>query len=73
MMRGEKKENIYAKTTLLPDWPWVYPEYSFTINRPVTSIQRILIDPTHRMADIKPDNNVYPTLTEVPRVKVTSE
>ncbi|TDB67848.1 M1 family metallopeptidase [Arundinibacter roseus] len=69
MMRGEKTENLYSKTTLLADWPWTYPEYSFSINRPVTSIQRIIIDPSSRLADIVPDNNVYPALTEVPRMQ----
>lgn len=73
MMRGEKQESIYSKTTLLPDWPWTYPEYSFSIDRPITSIQRILIDPTHRMADINPDDNAYPTLTEGTRMNVTGE
>ena len=70
MMRGEKKENFYAKTTLLPDWPWTYPEYGFTIDRPIKSIQRIVIDPSSRLADVNLDDNVYPALTEVPRVKV---
>ena len=73
MMRGEKQESIYSKTTLLPDWPWTYPEYSFSIDRPITSIQRILIDPTHRMADINPDDNAYPTLTDGTRMNGTSE
>jgi hypothetical protein len=73
MMRGEKKEDIYAKTTLLADWPWVYPEYSFTINKPITSIQRIVIDPTNRLADIKLENNYYPALVEVPVLKASAD
>jgi hypothetical protein len=73
MMRGEKQESLYTKTTLLADWPWVYPEYGFTISRPITAIQRIVIDPSYRLADINPENNFYPSLVEVPRLKATAE
>ncbi|WP_439559097.1 M1 family metallopeptidase [Dyadobacter sp.] len=70
IMRGEKDEKLYAKTTLLPDWGWTYPEYSFSINRNPTDISLIVIDPSMRMADINPDNNIYPLLPkETPRFK----
>ncbi|WP_221393922.1 M1 family metallopeptidase [Dyadobacter sp. NIV53] len=70
IMRGEKKESIYTKTTLLADWGWTYPEYSFYIERNLADIERIVIDPSLRMADINPDNNTYPTiLKENPRFK----
>lgn len=70
IMRGEKVENLYKKKTLLVDWGWTYPEYSFTISRPVTDIERIVIDPSQRMADMDLDNNVYPSLNkQVPRFK----
>ncbi|MCE6989226.1 M1 family metallopeptidase [Dyadobacter sp. CY323] len=70
IMRGEKEEKLYTKTTLLPDWGWTYPEYSFSIPRDMADIQRIAIDPSQRMADINPDDNYYPSIAkEVPRIK----
>ena len=70
MMRGEKSENFYTKTTLLSDWGWTYPEYSFPIERNLADIQRIVIDPSQRMADVNPENNSYPSITKgSPRLK----
>ena len=70
MMRGEKKENIYPKTTLLADWGWVYPEYAFSIDSNIANIIKIVIDPSQRMADLIPENNVYPLMKrELPRFK----
>ncbi len=60
MMRGEKK-NPYPdlERTVLPDWAWAYPTYQFTINKPLSSIKAITIDPSQLMADVKRDNNTY--------------
>jgi hypothetical protein len=60
MMRGEKP-NPYPnlKRTQLPDWPWAFPTYEFTINKPKSSIKAINIDPSQLMADVKRDNNLY--------------
>ena len=70
IMRGEKSEALYSKTTLLADWGWTYPEYSFSIDRNLADIERIVIDPSQRMADVDPDNNAYPTISrEQPRYK----
>jgi len=70
IMRGEKKENMYPKTTLLEDWGWAYTEYTFSIDRNLSEIQRIVIDPSQRMADINAENNTYPAaIKEIPRFK----
>ncbi|NIJ53276.1 M1 family metallopeptidase [Dyadobacter arcticus] len=70
IMRGEKEEKLFAKTQLLADWGWTYPEYTFSINRNASEIQRIAIDPSQRMADINLDNNVFPPLVkELPRFR----
>lgn len=70
MMRGEKKETIYQKTTLLSDWPWVYPQYEFEIDHSVDQIKQVRIDPSNRMADLWLDNNIYPTAEDpTPRMK----
>ncbi|ALM08506.1 peptidase M1 [Sediminicola sp. YIK13] len=60
MMRGEK-ENPYASLsrTILPDWPWAYPTYDFTIDKPMGEVRAIVLDPSELMADINRDNNIY--------------
>tara|TARA_R110001592_G_scaffold70737_1_gene216543 strand:- start:2802 stop:4649 length:1848 start_codon:yes stop_codon:yes gene_type:complete len=50
MMRGEKP----TTATILPDWAWSYPTYTFETSKPVSHIQ---IDPKERMADIDKSNN----------------
>lgn len=39
-------------------WPWVNPSYTVKVNMPSENIKRIVIDPSGRMADINPENNV---------------
>ena len=58
MMRG-KKENPFdtIKRTVLEDWAWAYPEYSFDIPVVTAKIKSIEIDPLKRMADINVFNN----------------
>ena len=60
MMRGEK-ENPYPniKRTVLADWPWAMPNYEFTIDRPLSEIKAILIDPSLLMADVDRNNNIW--------------
>jgi hypothetical protein len=50
MMRGEKP----TTSTILPDWAWAYPTYTFERSKPVSHIQ---IDPKELMADIDKGNN----------------
>ncbi|MGB5942520.1 MAG: M1 family metallopeptidase [Leeuwenhoekiella sp.] len=58
MMRGEKA-NPYPdfSRTVLEDWAWAYPTYTFTIDRPISAIKGLMIDPTERMADVDKSNN----------------
>ncbi|TDT46290.1 peptidase M1-like protein [Maribacter spongiicola] len=60
MMRGEKA-NPYEgiERTVIEDWPWAYPTYNFTINKPMSSIKAIVIDPSQLMADVNLENNVW--------------
>ncbi|SIQ03050.1 M1 family metallopeptidase [Maribacter ulvicola] len=60
MMRGEK-ENPYdgVKRTVINDWAWAYPSYDFEINKPMSSIQAIVIDPSQLMADVNLENNIW--------------
>ena len=60
MMRGEK-DNPYPqlKRTVLTDWPWANPSYSFTIDKPLKAIKAIVIDPSQLMADVQQENNLW--------------
>ncbi len=57
MMRGEKPSN--TPRTLLNDWAWAYPTYSFSINKSKSTIKSITIDPKSYMADINEVNNRF--------------
>ncbi|GAB1856201.1 M1 family metallopeptidase [Flavobacteriaceae bacterium MHTCC 0001] len=50
MMRGEKP----TKATIIKDWAWAYPTYTFETSKPITSVQ---IDPMGLMADVNLTNN----------------
>ncbi|MBT8282465.1 MAG: M1 family peptidase, partial [Muriicola sp.] len=60
MMRGEK-ENPYGqvKRTVIADWPWAYPSYSFEIAQPISNIKAVVIDPSQLMADVGNNNNLW--------------
>jgi hypothetical protein len=63
MMRGEKKNPYGAiKRTTLPDWPWAYPTFEFSVNRPLSDIRAVVIDPSLLMADVQLENNVWQPL-----------
>lgn len=58
-MRGEKPTEDYGiysnvKRTILPDWNWTVPTYTFPVDK-VPS--KIWIDPTQRLADIEAGDN----------------
>ena len=57
MMRGEKPGNSIR--TILDDWAWAYPSYSFTLSRPKSEIKSVIIDPSTLMADINRANNIF--------------
>lgn len=61
LMRGEKEpESSYADYTKLPDWPWAQPSYTVQLNQNIGKIEKIEIDPSNRMIDVMPGNNVWP-------------
>ena len=57
MMRGNKP----TKATVLEDWTWAHPSYSFSVNKDIKSIE---IDPSQLMADVNKKNNVYQSLNK---------
>ena len=50
MMRGEKP----TTATIIKDWAWGYPTYTFAAKKDVQSVE---IDPKNLMADINKENN----------------
>ncbi len=58
MMLGEKGSDYYD-FNVLPVWNWVAPEYEFSIDAGPDKIEKIIIDPSKRMADIDRENNVF--------------
>ncbi|PCI32617.1 MAG: peptidase M1 [Flavobacteriaceae bacterium] len=52
MMRGKKPSDA----TLLKDWAWAIPNYTFTTNK---TIKSVTIDPLKQTADIDRNNNVF--------------
>ncbi|PHR13783.1 MAG: peptidase M1 [Aequorivita sp.] len=59
MMWGEKPNPFTdLKRTVLADWPWAYPTYTFEIKNG-KKVKNMMIDATRRMADINQENNLY--------------
>lgn len=59
MMRGEKKAETDDKRIVHEDWPWTHPTYEFSIDRPISDILSVEIDPSGRMADTNRKNNKW--------------
>ncbi|MBK7007578.1 MAG: M1 family metallopeptidase [Saprospiraceae bacterium] len=65
LMREEKEPEVtYTDYTKLADWPWAQTVYKVQLNQPLSKIARIEIDPSNRMIDVMPDNNVWPRITK---------
>jgi hypothetical protein len=60
-MMSFEKENPTPKIsrTVLKDWAWGNPNYSFEITKAKDKIKKITIDPSGLMADVKPENNTF--------------
>ena len=59
-MRGNKSSDSYLNDfKILSDWPWVYQYYQFESTIKHNEIKQIAIDPSSRLADINPQNNVW--------------
>jgi len=60
MMRAEKANPFPAmKRTQLEDWPWAFPTYTLTIDKPLSEINAMTIDAQQLMADIDRSNNSW--------------
>ncbi len=60
LMRGSKPNaGDYEAMTTEAGWSWVNPTYELTVPVKFDKINKIEIDPSGRMADVKRDNNIY--------------
>lgn len=59
MMRGEKTAEGKIKRTVLEDWPWTNATYELVLDHKFKNIERLEIDPSHRLADLDLKNNVF--------------
>ncbi len=63
IMRGAKKGDpaLYknASFTVLEDWDWVNPNYSFEIKTKMRNIEKIEINASKKMADLNTENDQY--------------
>jgi hypothetical protein len=57
MLLGQKP----TTATIINDWSWVQPSYTFTVSKPVKSVE---IDSSQRMADIDRSNNVFEVIKD---------
>ncbi|WP_339810254.1 M1 family metallopeptidase [uncultured Imperialibacter sp.] len=61
LMRGVKEhDDPSIPRTILTDWPWTHPYYTFSIPKKPKDIRYMEIDPTQRMADTDRTNQSYP-------------
>jgi Peptidase family M1 domain len=58
-MMNFEKPSLNATRTILNDWAWAQPIFSFSITKPKSSIKKITIDAAGLMADVKKENNVF--------------
>jgi len=64
LMRGIKSKKSLGANKIVThaDWPWVYKSYTLELSSPISSINKIIIDPTGWMADVEPADNVWPAV-----------
>lgn len=55
----KENPNPTQKRTVLTDWAWGNPNYSFWLPESSKTIKKVTIDSSGLMADVKRDNNVY--------------
>ena len=54
----KENPNANIKRTVLKDWTWAQPTYSFPVSNQ-SSVKKITIDPSGFLADVKPENNTF--------------
>jgi hypothetical protein len=58
LMFGSKKNDaVFSKPIVEEEWRWTHTSYTLSINRRLTDLMKIEIDPSKRMADVQRSNN----------------
>ena len=57
LLGTKPNDNSSVQFTVAEAWPWVNPSYTVKINRKISDIESIEIDPSLRMADVNRKNN----------------
>ncbi len=57
LLGAKPAENASVNVTVAEAWPWVNPSYTVKINRKISEIESIEIDPSLRLADVNRKNN----------------
>ena len=75
IMWGQKENEFpFIERVVEEDWPWVFPNYQFSVKRPKSEIARIEIDPTGRMANLSLVEKVWmPAIEELDTVEEETE
>lgn len=60
IMHGNKKVDDGLEYMLMEPWKWTSPIYEVQLPFSPREIGKVIIDETGRLADVNPDNNVYP-------------
>lgn len=58
LMLGEKPAENGEARTVHPEWNWTNPSYNVVFEKRLFDLKKVEIDPTKRMADVAPRNNV---------------
>jgi hypothetical protein len=58
LMYGNKSAESAVNTITDEEWKWTNPTYTFEFEHKLTDLKLVEIDPTKRLADIDPANNV---------------
>ncbi|MBK8700242.1 MAG: M1 family metallopeptidase [Saprospiraceae bacterium] len=60
LMRGEKRpDDDFDDYTKLPDWAWANRTYQIQLNQRMDKIEKIEIDPSGRLVDVRPGDNLW--------------
>ena len=57
LMFGNKLQEDKTPRFIHEEWRWTHPTYTFSIDKKITDIKTVEIDPSYRMADINRVNN----------------
>jgi hypothetical protein len=65
IMRGVKSDDLLkVQRVNVTPWPWVYPTYSLEADKSKGEIKTVTIDPTNRLADVKPENDKWSSVSK---------